>query len=185
MIYDTMDTNLAGTLVLAGDEKGLRHLNFMAGRHPLVIGKTWRRAPDCFSALKHQLSAYFAGEIQSFDIALFPEGTPFQMQVWATLKEIPYGSVVSYRWIADRIGNPGGVRAVGAANSRNPISIIIPCHRVIGSDGSLTGYGGGLDVKRRLLRLENSKWLTPGQPSLPLQDDHIGEQGSVSSGTLP
>jgi methylated-DNA-[protein]-cysteine S-methyltransferase len=157
MIYDTMNTDLAGTLVLAGDEKGLRHLTFMAGRHPLDIGKTWRRDPAYFSALKHQLAAYFAGEIQSFDVALFLEGTPFQMQVWAALKEIPYGSVVSYRWIADRIGKPGAVRAVGAANGRNPISIIIPCHRVIGSDGSLTGYGGGLDVKRRLLRLESQE----------------------------
>ncbi|WP_319522880.1 methylated-DNA--[protein]-cysteine S-methyltransferase [uncultured Desulfosarcina sp.] len=157
MIYDTMNTEMAGTLVMAGDEKGLRHLNFMAGRHPLTIGKTWRRDPAHFSSLKDQLSAYFAGERQTFDVALFPEGTPFQMQVWAALKEIPYGSVVSYRWIADRIGNPGAVRAVGAANGRNPISIIIPCHRVIGSDGSLTGYGGGLDVKKRLLRLENQE----------------------------
>jgi methylated-DNA-[protein]-cysteine S-methyltransferase len=155
MIYDTMKTELAGTLVLAGDEKGLRHLNFMAGRHPLTIGNTWRRDPPYFSAIKHQLAAYFAGETQSFDVALFPEGTPFQMQVWSALEKIPYGSVVSYRWIADRIGKPGAVRAVGAANGRNPISIIIPCHRVIGSDGSLTGYGGGLDVKRRLLQLEN------------------------------
>jgi len=155
MIYDTMDTEIAGALILAGDEKGLRHLNFMAGRHPLAIEKSWRRDPACFSTLKHQLDAYLAGEIQSFDIALAPEGTPFQMQVWSALKEIPYGSVVSYRWIANRIGNPGAVRAVGAANGRNPISIIIPCHRVIGSDGSLTGYGGGLEVKRRLLSLEN------------------------------
>lgn len=155
MIYDTMDTDLAGTLVLDGDEKGLRRLNFMAGRHPLTVGKTWRRDLSYFSALKHQLAAYFAGEIQSFDVALFPEGTPFQMQVWSALKKIPYGSVVSYRWIADRIGKIGAVRAVAAANGRNPISIIIPCHRVIGSDGSLTGYGGGLDVKRKLLQLEN------------------------------
>ena len=157
MIYDTMNTEIAGTLILAGDEKGLRHLNFMAGRHPLTIGKTWLRDPDYFSALKNQLSAYFAGEIQEFDVALFPEGTPFQMQVWKALKEIPYGSVVSYGWIANRIGKPEAVRAVGAANGCNPISIIIPCHRVIGSDGSLTGYGGGLDVKRRLLQIENQE----------------------------
>ncbi|BBO76932.1 methylated-DNA--protein-cysteine methyltransferase [Desulfosarcina widdelii] len=185
MIYETMDTDLAGTLVLAGDEKGLRHLNFMAGRHPLAIGKTWRRDPAYFSALKDQLSAYFAGEIQSFDAALFPEGTPFQMQVWAALKEIPYGSVVSYRWIADRIGKPKAMRAVGAANGRNPISIIIPCHRVIGSDGSLTGYGGGMDVKRRLLRLENPKLLTPTQTSLPLHDDILKERGSICIGAPP
>lgn len=182
MIYDTIDTKVAGTLILAGDEKGLRHLNFMAGRQPLVIGKTWRRDHVHFSAIKHQLAAYFSGEIQSFDVALFPEGTPFQLQVWSALKEIPYGSVVSYRWIANRIGMPKAVRAVGAANGRNPISIIIPCHRVIGSNGSLTGYGGGLEVKRRLLQLENPTALTPTQTPLPLADDTTRRSRSVTVG---
>jgi len=119
------------------------------------IQGNWRQDTAHFKTVKTQLAAYFAGEHKTFDVDLFPQGTPFQMKVWSALSEIPYGKVVSYQWIARRIGRPNAVRAVGAANGRNPISIIIPCHRVIGKNGSLTGYGGGLDVKRRLIRLEN------------------------------
>ena len=155
MIYDMLETDVAGTLILAGDEKGLRHLNFVNGKHPLVIDRTWRRDARHFSEVGAQLEAYFAGALRTFDVDLAVEGTPFQMLVWETLRAIPYGRVVSYQWVADHIGHPAAVRAVGAANGRNPISIIIPCHRVIGSNGRLTGYGGGLDVKRRLLDLEN------------------------------
>lgn len=155
MIYDTLVTDVAGTLILAADEKGLRHLNFTNGKHPVAVGRNWRRDAGHFSRLKRQLEEYFAGSRRAFDVDLAVEGTPFQMQVWAALREIPYGRVVSYQWVADRIGRPAAVRAVGAANGRNPISIIIPCHRVIGSNGRLTGYGGGLDVKQRLLRLED------------------------------
>lgn len=155
MIYDTIETDLAGTLIVAGDERGLRHLNFINDRHPVVIEKAWRRDPAPFTTVKAQLTAYFAGQRKTFDVNLFPKGTAFQMKVWSALMEIPYGTVVSYQWIARRIGSPKAVRAVGAANGRNPISIIIPCHRVIGKDGTLTGYGGGLDVKQRLIRLEN------------------------------
>ena len=178
MIYDTIDTDLAGTLVVAGDEKGLRHLNFIGGQHPVSIETTWRRDPAHFMALKTQLSAYFAGECKQFDVALFPSGTPFQMKVWSALRDIPYGRLVSYQWVADRIGNPNAVRAVGAANGRNPISIIIPCHRVIGKDGSLTGYGGGLGVKRRLIRLENPKASFGGQTALPFSDMSSGPLGT-------
>ena len=170
MIYDIMENDLTGPLVLAADERGLRHLTFVKGRHPLVIQPEWRRDPVAFAALKTQLAAYFAAECKTFDVALFPEGSPFQRAVWRALQEIPYGRTVSYRWVAERIGRIGAVRAVGAANGRNPISIIIPCHRVIGSDGSLTGYGGGLDVKRRLLRLENPHGLTTSQTELPFTD---------------
>jgi methylated-DNA-[protein]-cysteine S-methyltransferase len=155
MVYDIMETAMVGTLILAGDEKGLRHLNFVGGKHPVTPASTWRRDPDYFTAVKSQLAAYFAGECKHFEIALFAQGTPFQMSVWSVLREIPYGRVVSYQWVADRIGKPRAVRAVGAANGHNPISIIIPCHRVIGKDGCLTGYGGGLDVKQKLIRLEN------------------------------
>lgn len=156
MIYDMMHTDLAGTLVLAGGVTGLRHLNFVKGKHPLTIQTGWRRDRAHFNGLKRQLAAYFAGELMQFDIALKPEGTPFQMQVWSALQEIPYGTTVSYQDVADHIGCPTAVRAVGAANGRNPISVIIPCHRVIGKDGQLTGYGGGITVKRRLIRLEKS-----------------------------
>jgi methylated-DNA-[protein]-cysteine S-methyltransferase len=154
MDYDIMETVLAGTLILAGNENGLRHLNFIDGKHPVVPARTWRLDPHRFAAVRSQLVAYFAGECSHFDVALCPKGTPFQRNVWAELRKIPYGQVVSYQWVADRIGNPRAVRAVGAANSRNPIAIIIPCHRVIGKDGRLTGYAGGLEVKRKLIRLE-------------------------------
>jgi len=161
MIYDYLPTDLAGTLILAGDDCGLRHLNFVNGKQPLAIQGDWRRDASHFSTLKTQLAAYFAGQRRTFDVDLRPQGTPFQMKVWSTLSEIPYGRVVSYQWIARRIGRPAAVRAVGAANGRNPISIVIPCHRVIGKNGALTGYGGGLDLKRRLIRLENPGGL-PG-----------------------
>jgi len=167
MIYDIMDSALAGPLILAGDEKGLRHLNFVGGKHPVTIEKGWCRDRAFFAPVKKQLASYFAGEAKTFEVSLLPEGSAFQLQVWAALKEIPYGRTVSYRWVAERIGKPKAVRAVGAANGRNPISIIIPCHRVIGIDGSLTGYGGGLDVKRRLLRLENPHAVAAGQSALP------------------
>jgi len=167
MIYDIVESAVTGPLILAGDEKGLRHLDFMGGKHPVTIEYGWRRDTAFFSPLKNQLASYFAGESKTFAVRLFPEGSDFQMQVWAALEEIPYGRTVSYRWVAERIGKPKAVRAVGAANGRNPISIIIPCHRVIGSDGSLTGYGGGLDVKRRLLRLENPHAVAASQAKLP------------------
>ncbi|BBO70328.1 methylated-DNA--protein-cysteine methyltransferase [Desulfosarcina alkanivorans] len=167
MIYDTLETEVAGALILAADERGLRHLNFINGRHPIAIAAGWRRAPEGLAAVKTQLAEYFSGERRSFDVDLAPEGTPFQMKVWAALRDIPYGRVVSYQWIARRIGSPGAERAVGAANGRNPISIIIPCHRVIGKNGSLTGYGGGLDAKRRLIRLENPETPLTAQAPLP------------------
>lgn len=167
MVYDTIETDMAGSLILAGDENGLRHLNFVGGKHPVVIGTAWRRDPSHFVALKAQLEAYLAGECTAFDVPLFPQGTPFQMEVWSALHDIPYGRVVSYQWVADRIGRPKAVRAVGAANGRNPISIIIPCHRVIGKDGRLTGYGGGLDVKQRLIRLENPAASHGDRAALP------------------
>jgi methylated-DNA-[protein]-cysteine S-methyltransferase len=170
MIYDFYQTKLAGTLILAGDEKGLRHLNFISGKHPVAIHGEWQRDMAHFAPVKTQLAAYFAGEHEKFEVNLLPEGTPFQMKVWSALLEIPYGKVVSYQWIARRINNPGAVRAVGAANGRNPISIIIPCHRVIGKNGTLTGYGGGLDVKQRLIRLENPEAFSSGQAAPPLSD---------------
>ena len=110
-----------------------------------------------------QLEEYFAGDRRDFDLPLAPAGTPFQRQVWSALEEIPYGQTRSYRAIAERIGSPKAVRAVGLANGRNPISIVVPCHRVVGADGSLTGYGGGLPNKQLLLDLEQR---TAGQPTL-------------------
>lgn len=111
--------------------------------------------PSAFRDVADQLAAYFAGELTEFDLALDPSGTPFQLTVWAALRTIPYGQTRSYADIARQIGSPTASRAVGLANGRNPISIIVPCHRVIGANGSLTGYGGGIERKRALLDLES------------------------------
>jgi len=119
-----------------------------------ATGDVPRAVAPSLAALRNALDAYFAGRASLFDVPLAPEGTPFQRAVWQALLEIPFGATASYAEIARRIGRPKAVRAVGAANARNPIAIIVPCHRVIGTDGSLTGYAGGLERKRALLALE-------------------------------
>ena len=111
------------------------------------------RQSEPFKAAADQLDAYFAGELTTFALPLAPRGSGFQQRVWAALQQIPYGQIASYGELAERIGSPGAARAVGLANGKNPIGIVIPCHRVVGSNGSLTGYGGGLDRKRQLLDL--------------------------------
>jgi methylated-DNA-[protein]-cysteine S-methyltransferase len=158
MYYDFFETGLIGTLTLAGDEAGLRHIKLEKEKNPIIIRDDWKKKPDFFAPLKAQLRAYFKRELKHFDIPLAPVGTPFQLKVWQALRSIPYGELVSYKTIAKAIGNPKAVRAVGGANGKNPIPIIVPCHRVIGSDGSLTGFGGGLQAKKRLIDLERS-WL--------------------------
>ncbi|MEJ2640660.1 MAG: methylated-DNA--[protein]-cysteine S-methyltransferase [Desulfosarcinaceae bacterium] len=159
MYYDYFDTGLIGTLTVVGDDSGLRRIEFEKKKVPLVIGENWRQRPNFFAPVKQQLTAYFNGELQQFDLPLAPKGTVFQLSVWEALKQIPYGELASYGEIAAAIGNPKAVRAVGGANARNPIPIIIPCHRVIGSDGSLTGFGGGLTTKQRLIDLERRSGL--------------------------
>jgi len=114
------------------------------------------RQSEPFKAAADQLDAYFAGELTTFDLPLAPRGSGFQQRVWAALQQIPYGQTASYGELAERIGSRGAARAVGLANGKNPIGIVIPCHRVVGSNGSLTGYGGGLDRKRQLLDLERA-----------------------------
>lgn len=145
-----------GTLLLARDAQGLRLLEFQVGRHPVKPQKDWQRSEAPFREAIAQLGAYFAGRLRVFDLPLAPEGTAFQQQVWRALLTIPYSETLSYSGLAQRIDRPAAVRAVGAANGRNPIAIVIPCHRVIGADGSLTGFGGGLPIKRTLLELEGS-----------------------------
>ncbi len=113
-----------------------------------------RDAEPVLAAAARQLDAYFDGELTSFDLPLTLDGSPFQRTVWAALQDIPYGETISYGELARRIGQPSASRAVGLANGKNPVSIVVPCHRVIGADGSLTGYGGGMDRKRFLLGLE-------------------------------
>jgi methylated-DNA-[protein]-cysteine S-methyltransferase len=146
-----------GILTLVGDEKGLREISFANATHGRETwAKELRAAEDIepFREAISQLEAYFAGKLSHFDLPIAPEGTRFQLQCWSVLRAIPYGQTVSYGEIARRVGRPAAYRAVGAANGRNPIPIIIPCHRVVGADGSLTGFGGGLPIKRRLLELE-------------------------------
>ncbi len=158
MVYDHYATGLIGELTLAGDEMGLQHIEFQTARRPLRIDPAWRRDRAFFKAARDQLASYFHGELRQFDLPLAPAGTPFQQKVWAALRTIPYGELVSYKWIAEQVGSPKAVRAVGGANGRNPLPVVIPCHRVIGCNGTLTGFGGGLDVKQRLIVLENPRY---------------------------
>lgn len=153
--YDYLDTPI-GSLMLAGSDEMLMELGFPSGKGARRHHNEWTRDTGSFKAAKEQLLAYFAGELREFSIALDPQGTEFQLQVWEALQEIPYGETRSYGELASRIGRPRASRAVGAANGKNPIPVIIPCHRVIGSSGKLVGFGGGLPAKQHLLALENS-----------------------------
>ncbi|MGD0314004.1 MAG: methylated-DNA--[protein]-cysteine S-methyltransferase [Acidimicrobiales bacterium] len=143
-----------GPITLAGHGGTITNLRMVDQTHPPPDQAEWRSEPSAFPDAVEQLHAYFDGDLTEFDLALDLQGTLFQRQVWNALIEIPYGETQSYGEIAQRVGKPGAARAVGMANGHNPIGIIVPCHRVIGADGSLTGYGGGLDRKRILLQLE-------------------------------
>lgn len=153
MEYRYMDSPV-GDLLIAGENETVSIIGFSGGKGEVTPEPSWRRNDGCLENAKKQLDEYFAGGRTEFELDLAPTGTPFQLAVLDALQEIPYGQTRSYQEIAVRIGRPKAVRAVGAANGRNPIPIVIPCHRVIGADGSLTGFGGGLDTKRFLLNLE-------------------------------
>lgn len=155
MQYRTIESPV-GPLTLAGDGRRLMHLWMVDQTHEPSYGG-WERNDKAFSDAIDQLDGYFAGERREFDLELDLVGTNFQRRVWEALLTIPYGETRSYGYIAEQIGSPGASRAVGLANGRNPIGIIVPCHRVIGANGSLTGYGGGLERKRILLELERSR----------------------------
>jgi methylated-DNA-[protein]-cysteine S-methyltransferase len=146
-----------GPLLLAMDEPGLRHLRYVEGRERARPEPSWTEDGASFTSLICELHAYFRGDLEHFAQPLAPEGTPFQLKVWKELCAIPYGETISYGELANRIGNPHASRAVGLANGSNPIPILIPCHRVIGSNGKLTGYGGGLPIKEKLLALERGQ----------------------------
>jgi methylated-DNA-[protein]-cysteine S-methyltransferase len=144
-----------GELLASVDAAGrVTGLHFLDGHRTPVRGAEWVRDERALAPLRGQLEEYFAGERREFDLELAPSGSPFQLSVWRALCAIPYGATASYGEIAAAVGQPGAARAVGGANNRNPIAIVVPCHRVIGASGSLTGYGGGLPRKRRLLALE-------------------------------
>jgi methylated-DNA-[protein]-cysteine S-methyltransferase len=154
MFYTRMESPV-GILLMAADGQGLRLVSFESSKRAASVRPDWREDRAPFAEVIRQLQTYFSGELKTFDIPLAPEGTEFQLLVWNSLRRIPYGETISYAQLAQNIGNPKAVRAVGLANGCNPIPIIIPCHRVIGSNGSLTGFGGGLPNKKKLLALES------------------------------
>ncbi len=143
-----------GELLLAGSDPGLEMIGFPEGKGHIEPRAEWQRDDSAFARVKKQLKEYFAGKRTEFDLPLCPNGTAFQLDVLTALQSIPYGQTRSYRDIAEQVGRPTAVRAVGAANGRNPLPIVIPCHRVIGANGSLTGFGGGIAAKKYLLQLE-------------------------------
>lgn len=153
MDYTYFDSPL-GALLLVGDGAGLGGLYLPTGKHPVTPAADWTRDDRALPAAREQLGEYFAGGRREFELRLTPRGSAFQLRVWGALSAIPYGETTSYGKLAASIGVPDGARAVGLANGQNPISIIVPCHRVIGADGSLTGYGGGLPAKQWLLSHE-------------------------------
>lgn len=157
-----------GELLLAGDGDALATLSLHPHRDGPRIEASAVRDDAAFDAVAAQLRAYFAGELHEFDVPLAPDGSAFQRRVWDELRAIPYGTTISYGELARRVGSPGAARAVGLANGRNPLPIIVPCHRVIGSDGRLTGYGGGVERKRFLLELEAHHAPATTPPGLQL-----------------
>jgi methylated-DNA-[protein]-cysteine S-methyltransferase len=154
--YSRIET-MVGPLLLTANDTGLRSIDFENGRRPPRPDPSWQKNDSRLRETIRQLRAYFAGKLENFDLPLAPEGTSFQLKVWKELCEIPYGGTISYGELARRIGNPNASRAVGLANGANPIPIVIPCHRVIGSNGKLTGYGAGLPIKEKLLALERKQ----------------------------
>jgi len=152
-LYTIMPSTL-GDILIARTKPGISHISFQDGDSALSPQSDWIQDNTAFNDVINQLHAYFAGDLFEFDLPLAPEGTDFQQDVWQKLQEIPYGETMTYGEIAQDLGNPKASRAVGAANGRNPIPIVIPCHRVIGHNGKLTGFRGGLAFKEALLGLE-------------------------------
>lgn len=163
-IYFTRTSSPAGPLLLALSPRGLMKLEFDRGQSAEGRDQTWKESRGTLQPWLNQLNEYFNGRRREFSLPLDLRGSDFQRKCWRALLDIPYGETRSYRDIAHAIAHPKAFRAVGMSNNRNPIAIVVPCHRVIASDGSLCGYGGGLDIKRKLLDLEQ----TSLQPQLPL-----------------
>ena len=161
--YDTMKSPW-GELLLAASERGLTGIYFNRQKYHPRLGAEWKADPrhPALKAAKKQLKEYFAGKRRDFDLPLDPNGTAFQQAVWKAIARVPYGKTISYGELAKRSGFPDSPRAAGAATGRNPIGIVVPCHRIVGANGSLTGYAGGLERKRALLVLEGARRLTAG-----------------------
>ena len=156
-VFITTIDSPVGPLLLAANDDGLRAIEFHASRHPVPRDADWEQGDHpLLRRAQAQLAEYFAGKRRTFDLPLAPRGTDFQRETWHALASIPYGSTISYADLARRVRRPTAMRAVGAATGRNPLPIVLPCHRVIGADGSLTGFGGGLPTKQYLLELEGA-----------------------------
>lgn len=168
MHYHMIPTPL-GTLLATADGSHLTGLHFTGEAHAPRLAPDWVLDPDLpvLRAAQAQLGEYFAGSRRIFDLPLRPRGTPYQRRVWELLREIPYGTTTTYGAMAVRLGTPGAARAVGAANGRNPLSIVVPCHRAIGAKGALTGYAGGLHRKAALLALEGALPGAAAPPAAP------------------
>jgi methylated-DNA-[protein]-cysteine S-methyltransferase len=168
ILFTTFESPV-GPLLLLSDGQSLTGLHTDSDKHRPATRPAWIEDDDAvpFAEVKAQLRGYFEGRLSGFDLPLAPQGTEFQVRVWQELRGIPYGETISYAELARRIGRPQASRAVGHANARNPISIIVPCHRVIGADNSLTGYAGGLERKRMLLahEAENAGTRGAGRPT--------------------
>jgi methylated-DNA-[protein]-cysteine S-methyltransferase len=160
-VFSLLDRPI-GELLLTGDGESVTGIWMQSHRSEWRRTKAWRRDDVAFASTREQLSEYFAGERSEFDLPLAPEGTAFQRKVWNALCTIPYGETLSYGGLARRIGQPTAARAVGLANGSNPLPIVVPCHRVIGADGSLTGFGGGIERKRWLLAHEAKHSMVAG-----------------------
>jgi methylated-DNA-[protein]-cysteine S-methyltransferase len=156
-IFYTVTPSPVGPLLLAASEKGVYQVLFDARPPGTSPGQVWVESRDHLRRCEEQLNAYFCGELREFTLPLDLRGTPFQVRCWEALRRIPYGATCSYAELARQVGSPQAFRAVGQANHNNPVSIIVPCHRVIGANGTLTGYGGGLSVKEKLLQLERGQ----------------------------
>ncbi len=157
-MYYSFYSSPFGEIALTASDDGLTALAFQQGSAPLDISAQYCQNTDIFKQVHLQLDEYFAGQRTVFDLPLAPQGTPFQQKVWQALTTIKQGETKSYAWLAEKINNTKAVRAVGTANGANPIALIIPCHRVIGSNGKLTGYAGGLALKAKLLMHEKAQF---------------------------
>lgn len=155
--YARFDSPLGPVIAVAG-EAGLTHVDFVGAKYEKPVGRDWVEDPahPALRACREQLDEYFAGDRKAFDLPLAAQGSAFQQRVWQEIARVPYGETITYGELAKRAGVPGQARAAGAATGRNPIGVIVPCHRIMGSDGSLTGYAGGLERKRGLLELEGA-----------------------------
>lgn len=158
MYYTTYHSPF-GDIALTANDDGLTALSFLDGEKPLVLDENHQKSPQHFTEVITQLTQYFAHERTQFNLPLAPQGTAFQQQVWQALQTINFGDTQSYAWLAKYIQNEKAVRAVGSANGKNPIALIIPCHRVIGSNKKLTGYAGGLTLKAKLLSHEKAEFI--------------------------